>query len=222
MALSDWTLRISGSPVVGVNDFDPIFGIGSLEMSGNGEHLATLTNNTYSSLGLIRGKMRSLFRLDTWNGSSTYDTGFFFMASDADLTGGVGSCYTCSVRSDSSTSDTRINISYHENGIESTPLSLFQGSTFTRTNGVTLIALEVRWVLELGVLNGIHFLVREGHNAFTTDFSNLAPIFQGIVFDNEFGFLTDSAAEGVYMDTRGSGDLSVNLDRTSIISLTPS
>lgn len=221
MALLDWTQYIVGTPTVEIENFTQIVGIGSLRQAGT-EILSTLVENNYTR-GLTRGKIRDLIRIDTCTGGSDYDAGFFFMASQDDLTAS-GECYTVSINCSSTSANTRIELHYHSSGINASPTVIFSSDPFDRddTAGPLIIALEVEWVYEPTLLNGILITVREGHDPSLTDFSNLSIIGKTIVFEEDPFFIGTSSSEGIYVDSRGStGNLDVIRDSTRITELVP-
>lgn len=200
----------------------PIIGIGSLLQSGSSS-LVTMVEDNYTK-GLSRGVIRELILPFEFLGSSEYDVGFFFMSNVVDLTLGSGKCYTFSINSDSDISNNRVRLQYHDAGLESTPSLIFSGPEFTRedSNGPYVIALEVEWVYEPTLLNGILIIMREGHSTEEriTDFSNLLEVGRVVIFEEDPLFLGVSNAEGIYMDSRGgSGNVTIVRDRTRISSL---
>jgi hypothetical protein len=206
----------------GIESFPgPMVGIGSLVQRGVTSFISMVEENY--TLGLTRGKIRDLIRPDKWEGSGVYDAGLFFMASQEDLTT-AGACYTYSINSDSDEASTRVELQYHSAGIEETPLTLFAGPTFNRKPGAIplIIALEVEWVYEPTIIDGILIILREGHSLGIVNFSNLVEVTRLIIFEPDPVFLGVSAAEGIYMDSRGAGgDLTVTRDRTRITRLIP-
>lgn len=220
MALSDWTQYIIGTPTVEIENFTQIVGIGSLRQAGVDDVVAMVENNY--TRGLTRGRIRDLIRIDTWTGANEYNAGFFFMSSQDDITSG-GEFYTCTLNSTSSISDTKVEIQYHSSGLSTSPSVLFSGPTFDRedTSDPLIIALEVEWVYEPTLLNGILIIVREGHDDSLTDFSNLSEVGRIIVFEEEAFFIGTSNSEGIYMDSRTSGTLDVIRDSTRITELVP-
>jgi hypothetical protein len=221
MALLDWTQYIVNTPTVEIENFTQIVGIGSLRQAGS-EVLSTLVENNYTR-GLTRGKIRDLIRIDTCTGGSDYDVGFFFMASQDDLTAS-GTCYTCSINCTSATANTKVELQYHSSGLSASPSVLFSSSSFDRDDslGPLIIALELEWVYEPSLLNGVLITVREGHDSSLTDFSNLLEVGKIIVFEEDPFFIETSSSEGIYMDSRGSsGDLDIIRDSTRITELVP-
>jgi len=220
MALLDWTQYIIGTPTVEVENFTQLVGIGSLRQAGADEVVVMVENN-YTK-GLTRGRIRDLIRIDTWTGANSYNTGFFFMSSQDDITSG-GTFYTCALNSSVSTTDTKIEIQHHSSGLSTSPTVLFSGSTFDREDsiGPLIIALEVEWVYEPTILNGILIIIREGHDPSLTDFSNLSEVGRIIVFEEEAFFIGTSSSEGIYMDARSLGTLDVIRDSTRITELVP-
>lgn len=221
MSLLDWTLYSVGSPDAEIDNSTQISGIGSLRQFGSNSMLEMVENNYMK--GLTRGKIRDLIRVDTCSGGGNYDAGFFFMGSHVDLTSS-GTCYTYSINMTSVSSNTKVSLQYHDNGIESSPTVLYSGPTFDRNDsgGPLIIALEVEWVYEPSLLNGILITMREGHDPSLIDFSNLSEISKVIIFQEEVFFLGSGASEGIYMDSRDSaGDLDIKRDKTIIYDLIP-
>lgn len=224
MALSDWTQITVGAPTVDINSASPIFGPGSLRLVSNGGDstggdLVTLTEDNYTK-GLTRGRMRQLVRIEGLGDAST-ECGFFFMASALDVTTS-GDCYSYSVRG-TDPANYEMVLNYHDLGLgldSAGGFSLFTGPVFSVTPGVTIVAMEVEWQVEPGLLNGIQIILRQGAGLLT-DFTNLSEIGRVVVFQEEDEFIGLSNAEGVYMDGGLTGTQTYVIDRTSIIGLTP-
>ena len=220
MALSDWTQYIIGTPTIEIENFTQLVGIGSLRQAGT-DDVIVMVENSYTR-GLTRGRIRDLIRIDMWSGAGDYNAGFFFMSNQDDITSG-GTFYTCALNSNNLTTDTKVEIQYHSSGLSTSPSVLFSGSTFDREDsiGPLIIALEVEWVYEPTILNGILIIIREGHDSSLTDFSNLSEVGRIIVFEEEAFFLGTSSSEGIYMDSRVSGTLDIIRDSTRITELVP-
>jgi len=221
MSLSDWTQYTSGTPIVTISTTSPVVALASLKLDIGDADLVSLMNNNYT-LGLTKGKIRSLFRIDAWGGGSTYRCGFSFMHSAANVTGSGQACYLAGLESTNSTSNTHVVLKICTNGLDNGGTTLFTGTNFSRTHGTTLIAFEVEWAYEPSALGGVRIVLREGHGVLT-DFSNLALVGQYVHFPGHaVSPRTTSAGEGLFasgLPAFGAG-LDIKVDRTSIIGLT--
>lgn len=99
--LSDWTVYKTGNPGIGIvtalatpDSITPITGNGSLRVQQfTPTELNThLYNTTYDELGILKGKIRSVFRPQTFSGIEHYSAGFVFMQSQLNVTA-AGNCY---------------------------------------------------------------------------------------------------------------------------------
>lgn len=101
MALSNWTIFEVGFPSVGImtsitspSAITPITGTGSLRVQQFSvtESLINMYRSGYT-LGVLKGRFRSVFRPLAFAGITNYSAGFVFMQSQLNLTGGTGAAY---------------------------------------------------------------------------------------------------------------------------------
>ena len=222
MSLSNWTQYLLGTPTVEIDFPTPITDAGSLHIACAANQKALLLSQAYT-LGLTKGRMRSLFRIDTVTGPDTYRCGFTLFHSAADiLLSGYAYLYGIAMRT--STSLTKAFFDICTTGLDTGRTRYFDGPSFSRVNGVTIIALEVEWAYEPTLLNGTRFILREGHGTLT-DFSNLVTIatvelYPGMGIANA-PFLPTSTAEGLYLSGGTTSTLvDIRIDDTKIVLLT--
>lgn len=221
MGLGDWTQYISGTPTIAINTTTPIIDAGSLRIACDAGEKALLVSNTYA-LGLVKGRMRSLFRVDNIVGGDPYRYGFTLFQTAANITT-TGSAYLFGIESNSSTSANKAFFDTCTTGLDSGRTRFFEGTNFSRTNGVTIIALEIEWSYESVLLAGSRFIFREGHGTLT-DFSNLVEIgrlhlYPGVGPTNP-PFLLTSAGEGVWATGSTATIVDIAVDRTTVVQLT--
>ena len=220
MSLGNWTQYLVGTPTVEINLTTPIVDAGSLHLAFDSGEKALLVSTLYT-LGLTKGRMRSLFRVDTVTGLDLYRYGFTLFQSTTNITS-TGFAYLFGVEIQAST---LVNTPFFDictTGLDAGRTRYFTGTNFSRTNGVTIVALEVEWAYEPVLLNGTRFIFREGHGTLT-NFSNLVEIGRLQLFPGTGtnpAFLSTSAAEGIYCTGGSSSTLvDINVDKTLIVQL---
>src|SRR6266850_7515248 len=102
MSLSDWTQFVSGDPTIETNFSTPILDSGSLYVSCVDTEKALLLNTIIYTPGLLKGRMRSLFRVENVSGGETYHYGFTLFQSAEDITLS-GSAYMYGIEVEDST-----------------------------------------------------------------------------------------------------------------------
>lgn len=221
MALSDWTQHVVGTPTVQIHTATPIVSAGSLQIASTTGQKALLLSNLYT-LGKVKGRIRTLVRLDAVNGTDTYRCGFTLFQSAANITS-TGSLYTYGLEFQSSTLVNNVFFDACVSGLDAGRTRYFTGSTFSRTNGTTIIALEVEWAYEPILLGGTRFIFREGHGVLT-DFSNLVEVGRFHLYPGTGSnppLLTTSAGEGIFsVGGLASTLIDVKFDRTTVVQLT--
>ena len=220
MSLTQWTQYVSGTPTVEINFVTPIADAGSLRIACSSGQKALLLSTLYT-LGLTKGRMRSLFRVDDVTGPDTYRYGFTLFQSIAGIIG-TGYAYLFGIEVQSSMTMNTPFFDICTTGLDEGRTRYFTGSTFTRINGTTIVALEVEWAYEPTVLGGTRFILRKGHGTLT-DFSNLVDIGTVELYPGQgvTPFLSTSAAEGIYSTGATTSTIvDVRVDSTKIIKLT--
>ena len=226
MALGNWTQYLVGSPTVEINTITPIYSIGSLRMSLLAQEKVLLVSNTYT-LGLTKGVIQSLFRVDGAEGTDPLRYGFTFFQSATDILAS-GSCYMYGIEITDPFNSDMLSTPFFDiciAGLDEGRHRYFSGTSFSSVDGYTIIALEVEWAYEPVLLGGTRFIFREGHGTLT-DFSNLSDIgtvelYPGMGVSNP-PLLTTSAAEGIFSSGQSfdsSTFMDVNVDLTEIQSL---
>lgn len=223
MSLNDWTQFVSGSSTI-ETDFDtPILGTGSLRVSCIDTEKALLLNTTLYTPGLLKGRMRSLFRLDDVTGSNTYRYGFTLFQSAADITAS-GSAYLYGIEVEESELSNTPFFDVCGTRLDEGRTRYFAGTPFIRVNGTTVVALEVEWSYEPTLLGGTRFILREGDGTLT-DFSNLTTLTTLELYPGASPtLLTVSSGEGLFVGMGTGVDsstfLDLHTDYTTIVSLT--
>ncbi len=215
MALTDWTKYMNQGWNLIINVSTPIVSSGTGRFTpaplGSGLSFANIvvTNLSGRTKGVIRGKMRSLFRYSSTSGSAQGRFGFTFLQSNENLGSSTGNHYMCGY--DHPTG--RIILTRTTNG------NLFAGvntpaliqSTIVTPGINTVFALEVEWVVDVTELGGVAIFARFGY---MTDFSDLTQQF--VYLDTSSPFIT-SVAESVFIHTSDTGGpWNLDFDQTSL------
>jgi hypothetical protein len=229
MALTDWVINKS-SPLevtVGVDPITFLVGTGSLHLIDLDNSTMNMYNSTYSR-GLTRGRMRMLIRLeDAAFGDDSYAIGMYIMADGDNITIGDSfgrKFYSWALTYDVNTTSHRVELQYHDDGIEDSPLTILQTGQFTLTRGQDVVPLELEWKLEDEFGPGIRFTPRTSTTpSILTDFSNLTDI-DDFIYNDPTTTLLAASSEGLYFEGLGGSfpsGLDAIIDQVSIFSLTP-
>ena len=227
MALGNWTQYMSGVPIVEINTTTPIHSMGSLRISLLAHERVNIISNNYS-LGLTKGIIRSIFRVDGCEGTDPFRYGFTFFQSAVDIRTS-GSCYMYGIEITDPFASDMLSTPFFDIctvGLDHGRHRYFTGTPFTSVDGYTIIALEVEWAYEPAILGGTRFIFREGHGTLI-DFTNLSQIgtlelYSGMGISNP-PLLTSSYAEGLFSSGESydsSSFMDINVDLTTIQSLT--
>lgn len=231
MALADWVINKSSPTevIVGVNPTTSkiLVGTGSLNVIDLDNSTMNMYNSTYTR-GLTRGRMRMLIRLeDASFGDDSYAIGMYIMADGDDITVSDSfgmKFYSYALTYDVNTSSHRVELQYHDDGIEDAPLTICQTGQFTLTRGVDIVPLELEWKLESEFGPGIRFTPRTSTIASTlTDFSNLTDV-DDFIYNDPSTTLVAASSEGLYFEGLGGSfpsGLDAIIDQVSIFSLAP-
>lgn len=203
MPLSNWSIFKNGNPAIGITttvttptSLTPITGTGSLLIQhfSIADKYVNLYNTTSLEIGLIKGRIRSIFRPHSINGAGTqrYSAGFVFMQSQFNVSGGAGNCYFAhlAVRNNGTLAQFYIR-KFVATGLQGGTLGtvLYAGPTLGTILGQN-ICLEVEWNSESGTQCDI--TLRRALN--TTNFASL--VLETTMTDASSPFVT-SVAEGI-------------------------
>jgi hypothetical protein len=215
MALSDWTVYKS-QPGLGVSIevASPIVDIGSLRVGNAGEgSVLNLTNlaSTLYAPGLPKGKMRSIFKIDSANRTHV---GFSYMQSTGDITPNTGNWYMATAQADAGQRRFRVERVNGGFGVGAVDVVLYAGS-HPQWSFSTVFTMQIEWVIDIPGLGGVLHTLSTGT---ATDFSDLSVIYSAV---ESSGYLTSTFGEGpmaLKWDTFGD-TYSALYDNTSVYSI---
>lgn len=223
MSFSDWTQNTSGFPTIAQDTGSPIIDAGSLRVSCLAEENASLVNEVVYTPGLLKGIMRSLFRVDSLTGPHICSYGISIFQSNVDIATG-NNAYLFGVESDDDLSGNTVFFDKCVGSMNTRVERYYAGTPFTRIDETTIVALEIEWAYEPIVLGGTRFILREGHGT-DIDFSNLVDLATIELYVGASpALLVTSAAEGLFVTANTGADslvfFDVFADLTVIQSLT--
>ena len=220
MALSNWTVAKSDTELSASLDLvTPIVGGGSLSLKNNAapgtDDGIMMTPASPVASGFTRGKIRTLCRIDTSATASGQGLGIFFMADQADLTLGAGSCYALVWRTATTNGAiSQLHIANYTAGFDDPTSYTLASESFAQVVAGTVLAMEVEWNLDVIGLGGLRIIARRGSlTDELTDFSDMTEV----VTHLDASPLLTSVGEGIFMINNASGDMDVSFDQTKII-----
>ena len=190
MALTDWDFFFGlFGGTAGIQGINPILGSASLETEATGFQVVQGQRDIGFSRGFLKGKIRTLVRLNSIGAGIIPQAGLFCMSSTENIATTSGACYAMSIHP--GTTANVIVKKFPSSGLGSSPTVLDSGDkTFSVSD---IIPLEFEWNLDIPGIGGIVLIARTG-DVGDLDFTNLSTI---ITVTDFSPFLT-SFAEGIY------------------------
>jgi len=212
---TQWTQnKQQGSTVIALNTGTPIVSSGSLRMNATvSPEAITLQNTTYTN-GLIAGRMRTILRVDTLSTTGTEEVGFVFMQNNPTMYNGVDLGYGVFLSAQNGLTTPRITIVKYTAGLPASPSELAFTTSFTAPTLGNPFVFEAEWIANLAVLGGTDIRARYAPG---TNFASLAQV---VAFTDTSSPILVSSTESLACSFRGTGQMVVCWDETSIYQLT--
>ena len=219
MAFSDWTPFNNGDVVMTQTSLNPLVGSGSLRMECSG----TVSANTASILpntlphGFNKGRLESLFRVESANATGTKTFGLIANVSDELDPVGAADAYGMIAEMTTAVSfDTIRLVKWTGGGGVSGAFSVIQTVVIgTPVDVGDTFAFQFDWISDVPTFGGTKLVCRFHEMA---NFTSIPAIIDTVDATSP---LITSQSEGFYLDCdNASGEIVVNSDTTSLFEIT--
>lgn len=217
MAFADWTPFNNGDVTMTQTSLNPLVGGGSMRMTAAGSSsndTAALLPNTLPH-GFNKGRLESLFRIQSDNGTGTKNFGLIANVSDESDPIGTANAYGLLVEMSGGTSWNTLKLVKWSSGV-STAFSVLDTYTVgTPVDVGDIFALQFDWISDVSSFGGTKLIVR------FQEASNFTSIPTVIDYVDAISPLITSQAEGFVLDCdNASGSIIINCDSTSLYEIT--
>jgi len=208
-ANSAWTFYVTDVGMsAALSASNPILGTSALRIARNAVGTSNISAHgaliTWSH-GWTRGRMRTAYRLDTHTATTDHGMGLYCLASQADLTAGVGACYALALRT-STTGGTidSLRLVKYSAGLAA-PTGGVVLATYATGNIVlgTIVCIELEWRVDLTALGGVALTGRYATGFVLPAQPTLPTV---LTYTDTSSPLTSSVGEGVWIFANGTGD----------------